>query len=89
MAVGLRKLNYVHADKLMRDRYGLMLDNCPTPSLWGLSVLGTSARVYCGNKGIIRYNSSGYPSPRAFVVRPFPIVSTRRVGVILAVTGGI
>lgn len=49
------------ADKQMRDRYGLMLDDCPTPRLWGLSVLGSG-------------NPSGYPSPKAFVARPLPIV---------------
>lgn len=30
------------ADNQMPDRYGLMLDACPTPRLWGLSVLSTS-----------------------------------------------
>ena len=32
------------------DQYGLLLDDCPTPHLWRLSVLGTSVRVYCGDK---------------------------------------
>lgn len=34
----------------MRGRYALILDDCPLPRLWGLSLLGTSARVYCGDK---------------------------------------
>jgi len=38
------------ADDQMRGRYALMLDDCPLPRLWGLSLLGTSARVYCGHK---------------------------------------
>jgi hypothetical protein len=37
------------ADDQMRSRYALMLDECPLPRLWGLSLLGTSARVYCGD----------------------------------------
>jgi hypothetical protein len=36
------------ADIHIRDRYALMLDECPIPRLWGLSALGTSVRVYCG-----------------------------------------
>lgn len=38
------------ADGCMRDRYVLMLEDCPVPRLWGLSLLGTSARVYCGDR---------------------------------------
>lgn len=37
------------ADDQMRSRYALMLEECPLPRLWGLSLLGTSARVYCGD----------------------------------------
>jgi len=37
------------ADKQMHDRYDLMLEVCPTPRLWGLSVLGTSMRIYAGD----------------------------------------
>jgi hypothetical protein len=43
------KLRYC-ADDQIRSRYALMLDDCPLPRLWGLSLLGTSARVYCGDK---------------------------------------
>lgn len=39
------------ADKQMRERYALMLDECPLPRLWGLSLMGTSMRVYCGESG--------------------------------------
>ena len=38
------------ADDQMRGGYAFMLDDCPLPRLWGLSLLGTSARVYCGDK---------------------------------------
>lgn len=37
------------ADAQMRGRYAVMLDECRLPHLWGLSLLGTSARVYCGD----------------------------------------
>ena len=29
--------------------YDSMLNDCPLPRLWGLSLLGTSLRVYCGD----------------------------------------
>lgn len=51
------------ADKQMRDRYGLMLDDCPTPRLWGLSVLGTSVRVYCGDKASYDVTPQAIPRP--------------------------
>jgi len=38
------------ADTLMRQRYEQMLHDCPIPHLYGLSLLGTSLRVYCGDK---------------------------------------
>ncbi|GJJ06981.1 hypothetical protein Clacol_001179 [Clathrus columnatus] len=36
------------ADEQMRQRYDTMLSKCLIPRLWGLSLLGTSLRVYCG-----------------------------------------
>ncbi|KAH7913344.1 hypothetical protein BJ138DRAFT_1059193 [Hygrophoropsis aurantiaca] len=51
------------ADNLMRDRYALMLDECPTPRLWGLSLLGTSVRVYCGDKITYGVDPSAIPRP--------------------------
>ncbi|KAJ3566567.1 hypothetical protein NP233_g6920 [Leucocoprinus birnbaumii] len=38
------------ANKQMRDHFALVLDECPDPRLWGLSFLGTSMRIYCGDK---------------------------------------
>jgi hypothetical protein len=38
------------ADTQMRQRYDQMLPTCPIPRLYGLSLLGTSLRVYCGDK---------------------------------------
>ena len=38
------------ADTQMRQRYDQMLRNCPIHRLYGLSLLGTSLRVYCGDK---------------------------------------
>ena len=33
----------------MRQRYDSMFADYPLPRLWGLSLLGTSLRVYCDN----------------------------------------
>ena len=38
------------ADTQMRQRYDQMLLSCPIPRLYGLSLLGTSLRVCCGDK---------------------------------------
>ena len=38
----------LEADEQLRRRYDSMLHDCPIPHLWGLSLLGTSARIYCG-----------------------------------------
>ncbi|KAJ7753727.1 hypothetical protein B0H16DRAFT_1316745 [Mycena metata] len=38
------------ADAQMRGRYNKLLHDCPIPLLYGLSVLGTGMRVYCGDK---------------------------------------
>ena len=35
----------------MRELYDELLAKCPLPRLWGLSLLGTSVRVYCGHTG--------------------------------------
>lgn len=37
------------ADSLMRQRYDQMLFDCPIGHLYGLCLLGTSLRVYCGD----------------------------------------
>ncbi|KXN84073.1 hypothetical protein AN958_00488 [Leucoagaricus sp. SymC.cos] len=37
------------ADQQMRNRYSEMLEACPLPRLWGISLLGTKMRVYCGD----------------------------------------
>ena len=38
------------ADTQMRERFDQMLPNCAIPRLYGLSLLGTSLRVYCADK---------------------------------------
>ncbi|KAJ7072865.1 hypothetical protein C8F01DRAFT_1105521 [Mycena amicta] len=38
------------ADEKMRKRYNDLLRDCPIPSLYGLSVMGTRMQVYCGDK---------------------------------------
>lgn len=37
------------ADQQLRRRYEAMFDACPLPRLWGLSLLGTSLRIYRGD----------------------------------------
>ncbi|KIJ24730.1 hypothetical protein M422DRAFT_237347 [Sphaerobolus stellatus SS14] len=51
------------ADKQMRERYALMLHDCPVPRLWGLSVLGTSMRVYCGDTQTLNVDPPSIPRP--------------------------
>ncbi|KAF9237213.1 hypothetical protein BU15DRAFT_63280 [Melanogaster broomeanus] len=51
------------ADAQMRRWYDQMLQHCPIPRLYGLSLLGTSLRVYCGDK------ATGKVAP-GFVGRP-------------------
>ncbi len=51
------------ADKQMRDKYALMLDECPLPRLWGLSLLGTSMRVYCGDTTSFDVTPPAIPRP--------------------------
>ena len=36
-------------DEQLRRRYHIMLSDCPLPHLWGLSLLGISVSVYCGD----------------------------------------
>ncbi|KAF8305800.1 uncharacterized protein EI90DRAFT_2986909 [Cantharellus anzutake] len=38
------------ADRHMRTRFFALLYDCPMPRLWGLSFLGTSVRIYVGDK---------------------------------------
>jgi len=60
------------ADKQIHDRYGLMLEDCPTPRLWGLSVFGTSMRVYSGDTRTFDVTPprSQRPEPRSRVLPP-------------------
>ncbi|KAG9042522.1 hypothetical protein FS837_010756 [Tulasnella sp. UAMH 9824] len=60
------------ADKHMRDRYSLMLEDCATPRLWGLSVFGTSMRVYCGDRGRFEVSPPvvARPEPSSRVLSP-------------------
>jgi hypothetical protein len=61
------------ADILMRDRYNQMLYSCPLPQLYGLSLLGTSLRVYCGDKAACKVTPqfSGRPDRHQFLPRDF------------------
>lgn len=63
------------ADQHIRDRYALMLNDCPLPRLWGLSVLGTSMRVYCGDTQTLEVDPP--PIPRAECVLSPSFLSRR------------
>jgi len=54
-----------NADELIRRQYDAMLNDCPLPRLWGLSLLGTSLHVYCGTvaTGAIKPNFMPRPDP--------------------------
>jgi hypothetical protein len=50
-----------------------MLRDCPLPRLWGLSLLGTSLRVYCGDvvTGDVEPAFENRPSPGRIFPRKF------------------
>ena len=54
------------ADGQMRQRYDQLLFQCPIPQLYGLSLLGTSLRIYCGEKATnnLTPNFVDRPDPR-------------------------
>jgi len=58
------------ADAQIRRRYGDMLMDCPIPRLYGLSLLGTSLRVYCGDKVTGRISPAFVRRPNAHHVLP-------------------
>jgi len=57
----------------MRKRYDSMLADCPLPRLWGLSLLGTSVRVYCGDVTTEEVDPAfeDRPSPSRILPRDF------------------
>ncbi|PPQ89101.1 hypothetical protein CVT25_006474 [Psilocybe cyanescens] len=61
------------ADEQIRQRYDFMLGDCPLPCLWGLSLLGTSLRVYCGEvvTGDVEPAFENCPSPGGIFPRNF------------------
>lgn len=61
------------ADDQIRRRYDAMLGDCPLPRLWGLSLLGTSLRVYCGTVATetIEPDFVPRPSPSRILPRDF------------------
>ncbi|KAN0118110.1 hypothetical protein V8E52_005371 [Russula decolorans] len=63
------------ADDQIRRRYDAMLGDCPLPRLWGLSLLGTSLRVYCGTVATETIEPDfvplSRPSPRRILPRDF------------------
>jgi hypothetical protein len=61
------------ADARIRQRFDQMLPNCAIPRLYGLSLLGTSLRVYCGEKatGKVIPKFSGRPDEDRVLPRDF------------------
>lgn len=47
---GVRK----DADDRVRQQFSALLGKCALPRLWGLSLIGTSLRVYCAATGSLR-----------------------------------
>ena len=58
------------ADAQMRQRYDQMLFNCPIPRLYELSLLGTSLRVYRGDKVTGEVTPDFFARPSAHRVLP-------------------
>ncbi|KAM5531083.1 hypothetical protein V8D89_015248 [Ganoderma adspersum] len=58
------------ADENMRGRYGFMLEECAIPRLWGLSLLATSMRLYCGDKETYILNPPSISRPDPWRVLP-------------------
>ena len=61
------------ADDQIRHRYKEMFGNCPLPRLWGLSLLGTSLRIYCGTvaTGAMKPNFMPRPDPGCILAPDF------------------
>jgi hypothetical protein len=61
------------ADTQMRERFDQMLHNCAIPRLYGLSLLGTSLRVYCADKvtGEVTPHFLGRPDVDRILPRDF------------------
>jgi|SRR5712672_2421024 len=62
------------ADDQLRQLFDATFAECPLPRLWGLSLLGTSLRVYAGHRDVRRYGrcratfqSHGRIHPRDFL----------------------
>ncbi|KAF9450699.1 hypothetical protein P691DRAFT_664751 [Macrolepiota fuliginosa MF-IS2] len=53
-------------------RFSLMLEECPIPHLWGLSLLGTKMRVYCGDKAsyVVAPEAVARPEPSKCLLPP-------------------
>ena len=62
-----------NADDQIYRRYDAMLGHCPLRRLWGLSLHGTSLRVYCGTVATetIEPDFVPRPSPSRILPRHF------------------
>lgn len=63
----------LNADFQIRDQFGQMLACCPFPRLYGVSILGTSMRLYRGNRatGVITPNLVSRPHNEQNLPRDF------------------
>ncbi len=61
------------ADEQLCRRYDSMMPECPLPRLWGLSLLGTSLRVYRGDTatGTLQPQYQARPDPNRILPRNF------------------
>ncbi len=59
-------------DTQMRQQYDQMLPSCPIPHLYGLSLLGTSLHIYCGNKatGKVTPHFADHPNSADCILSP-------------------
>ena len=58
-----RSYDRKNADTQMRRRFNLMLHECPIPRLYGLSLMGTSLRIYFGDKATCKITPHSTPDP--------------------------
>ncbi|KAJ7167748.1 hypothetical protein C8R46DRAFT_898151, partial [Mycena filopes] len=56
------------ADRQTRRRYDELLRECPIPLLYGITVLGTSMQVYCGDKARWTVTPPFVPADRQFLL---------------------
>lgn len=56
------------ADQQARNRYTDMLQQCPLPRLWCLSIFGTAVRIYQGDRDTGAIHPNAFPYNANFVL---------------------